>query len=166
MGQISLPGTLFNKLHTMKKFVITCLLIFIGFTVFAQLKDPVKWTYSVKKINATHFEVHLTANIENGWHLYSQTTPAGGPVATNISFVKNPLIHITGDIKEVGKLEQRHEELFGVDVKQFSQKVDFVTNVTLRGAVKTLVAGDISFMTCNDRECLPPKSIHFSLSLN
>ena len=132
---------------------------------FAQIKNPVKWAFTAKKINATTYEVHLAATLENGWHIYSQTTPEGGPVATAISFAKNPLLTISGQPKEVGKLEQKHEPLFGVDVKQFSKTVDFVQTVTIKGKAKTSVTGSVEFMTCNARECLPPATQKFSVKL-
>jgi hypothetical protein len=149
----------------MKAFFLFVMAAAFSATAMAQIQDPVKWSYSAKKINASTYEVHLTASIDGGWHLYSQTTPDGGPVPTAITFTKNPLLTINGTPKEAGKLEQRHEELFGVDVKQFSNKVDFVQTVAVKGKVKTSLNGTIEFMTCNDRECLPPKSQKFSIAL-
>jgi len=131
----------------------------------AQVKDPVKWSFSSKKMNDNTYQVRLTANIENGWHLYSQTTPDGGPVPTTIEFAKNPLLVIDDKAKEVGKLEQHHEPLFGVDVKQFSNRVEFIQTVKMKGKVKTTLNGTVEFMTCNDHECLPPKSQKFSIAL-
>ena len=97
--------------------------------------------------------------------MYSQTTPDGGPVPTVIQFTKNPLITLVGSAKEIGKLEQRHEALFGVDVKQFSNSVSFVQTIQVKAAVKTAVSGTVEFMVCNDRECLPPATNKFSLSI-
>ena len=134
-------------------------------TCFAQLQDPVEWTFFSKKINATTYEVHLTANIEGKWHLYSQTTPDGGPIPTSISFVKNPLITLLGDAKEVGKLERKMEPIFGVEVKQFSNKVDFVQTIRLKAPVKTSVTGSVEFMVCDDHQCLPPSTKNFSIAL-
>lgn len=131
--------------------------------VNAQVKNPVQWSFTTKKISASSCEVHLTALIEEGWHIYSQTTPEGGPVPTAIDYLKNPLLLLDGATKEVGKLEQHNEPLFGVDVKQFSKKVDFVQIVKLKAQIKTVLTGSIQFMTCNDHECLPPRTIKFSV---
>lgn len=150
----------------MKKILAIGLSLLVLNVVNAQMRNPVQWSFTSKKINPTTYEVHLTAVLENGWHMYSQTTPDGGPVPTAISFAKNPLITLQGTPKEVGKLEQRFEELFGVDVKQFSNKVSFVQTVKLKGKAKTAVTGTVEFMTCNDRECLPPKSQKFAVALN
>jgi hypothetical protein len=149
----------------MKMFFLFVLATMICTTTDAQIQNPVKWDYSVKKINATTYEVHLTATLESSWHIYSQTTPDGGPVATTVTFGKNPLLTLDGTVKEVGKLEQKHEELFGVDVKQFSNKVDFLQTIKLKGKGKTSVTGSIEYMTCNDRECLPPKTQNFSIAI-
>jgi len=149
----------------MKKLFLLTIVSFTMFAANAQIKNPVKWNYASKKLNATSYEVHLTAAVDPGWHIYSQTTPDGGPVPTKISFFKNPLLTISGDAREVGKLEQRHEDLFGVDVKQFSSKVDFVQTVQLKGKARTALNGTIEFMTCNDKECLPPRTENFSIPL-
>ena len=150
----------------MKKIFTLNLGLFLSILLSAQMQSPVDWTFSTKKINATTYEIYLTANLEPGWHVYSQSTPDGGPIPTTISFSKNPLVSLNGKAKELGKLEQRFEELFGVDVKQFSDKVSFVQTIQLKGKVKTLLNGNVEFMTCNDRECIPPTTQKFSIALN
>lgn len=141
------------------------LLLTTSFFAFSQEESPVKWAFSCKKISAAAYEVHLTATIEEGWHTYSQTTPDGGPRPTAIHFTTSPLLTIDGKPKEVGKLEQHAEPLFGVDVKQFSDKVDFVQTVKVKGSAKTTVKGTIEFMVCNDHECKPPATQSFSIAL-
>ena len=149
----------------MKKVLVFFVLLFIASNSFSQIQNPVKWNYSTKKISSTMYEVHLTANISGSWHLYSQTTPDGGPVPTSIKFSANPLVVLQGAPQEVGKLQQKHEPLFGVDVKQFAGKVDFVQTVKLKTPVKTNIAGSIEFMVCDDTQCLPPSTEKFSIAL-
>ncbi len=149
----------------MKKIFTAAFLLLITNMLFAQIQQPVQWTSTSKKINDKTYEIRLTASINKGWHIYSQTTPDGGPVPTSITFVKNPLVLVDGKTKEVGKLEQTHEELFGVDVKQFSNKVDFVQVVKLKAPVKTSVDVEVEFMVCNDRQCLPPATKKFTVAL-
>ncbi|HEY9364528.1 MAG TPA: protein-disulfide reductase DsbD domain-containing protein [Chitinophagaceae bacterium] len=148
-----------------KLFALILGLVMLNMT-YAQVRNPVQWDFSAKKINATTYEVYLTAKMENGWHVYSQHTPDGGPVPTTIEFAKNPLLTLNGATKESGKKEQKFEELFGVDVIQFSDKVVFVQNIQVKGKAKTSLNGSVEFMTCNDRECLPPTKQKFSIALN
>lgn len=132
---------------------------------FAQNQDPVKWSFTSKKINPTTYEVRMSAKVDMGWHIYSQSTPEGGPVATSISFTKNPLVTLDGTAKEAGKLEKHFEPLFDVDVKQFSNQVDFVQTVTVKPKVKTTLSGNVEYMVCNDHECLPPTTQKFTIEL-
>ncbi len=149
----------------MRKKLFLVIFVSISLMGFSQVQNPVKWSFTSKKISNDTYEVHLTATIDQHWHIYSQTTPEGGPIPTTITFSKNPLLVFSGEIKEVGKMEQHHEALFDVDVKQYSNKVDFVQTIKLKGNVKTSVTGSVEFMVCNDKQCLPPKTVEFSVSL-
>ena len=149
----------------MKKAFFVLVIFVIAVQGFGQIKNPVKWSFASKKIDESTFEISLAANVDQGWHIYSQSTPDGGPSATTITFSKNPLLTLNEQVKEVGRMEQKHEELFGVDVKQFSNKVTFVQTVKLKVKAKTAVNGSIEFMTCNNHECLPPKTEKFSIAL-
>ena len=149
----------------MKKISLFCIFAVAFLFANSQVLKPVSWSYSAKKTGTGEYELHLTAAISAGWHIYSQTTPEGGPFPTAVSFSKNPLVIFQAGISENGKMEQRHEPLFGVDVKQFSGKVDFVQKIKLKGKAKTSVLGSIEFMVCNDTQCLPPSQEKFSISL-
>ena len=150
----------------MKKFLMFIMaVVFYGYG-FAQVANPVQWNFSAKKIGPATYEIHLFAKMDEDWHIYSQTTPDGGPVPTSISFLKNPLVTLVGSAKEVGKLEKQFEPLFGVEVKQFSDKVDFVQTVTVKEKIKTALNGTVQFMTCNNEQCLPPTTVKFSIPLN
>ncbi len=159
------PGFV-SYLNLMKKIFFLLFLIFSTVMLQAQILNPVSWAITSKKIKDKTYEVNLTATINNGWHIYSQSTPEGGPIPTSISFTKNPLFDLDGKTKESGKLEQRHEEIFGVDVKQFSNKVDFIQVIKLKSPVKTSANIVVEYMVCNDKQCLPPTSKKFSIALN
>jgi hypothetical protein len=136
----------------------------IGSASFAQ-SDVVEWKFESKKLADKKYEVKLIAMVKHPWHIYSTTTPDGGPLPTKISFTKNPLTAFDGNIREVGKLETHFEDVFDVDTKYFNNKVEFVQVVNVKGNAKTNVAGTVEFMACNDKECLPPKSVPFSIAL-
>jgi hypothetical protein len=135
------------------------------FTAKAVAQDPLHWNFSSKKIADGKYEIHLTATVEAPWHTYSQSTPDGGPIPTKIVFHKNPLIIPDGSAKEIGELKTVHDEIFGVDVKYFPGNVDFVQVVHLKGKVKTAVSGTVEFMVCNEKQCLPPKTVPFTIQL-
>lgn len=149
----------------MKKMIFLVCIVAIPFLITAQVKEPVNWYFTSKKIADKTYEVHLTVSIQAGWHTYSPTTPDGGPVPTTVKFANNPLITVDGKLKEIGKLEKKNEPLFGVEVKQYSNKVDFVQIVKVKGVVSTSVKGTIEYMVCNDKQCLPPVTKDFLIPL-
>lgn len=148
----------------MKKILPFILLVFVASAGFAQA-DVVEWKFESKKVADKKYEVRLIAVVKDPWHIYSTTTPDGGPLPTTINFSKNPLTIFDGKVKEVGKLETHFEEVFDVDTKYFNDKVEFVQVVNVKGNAKTNVTGTVEYMACNDRECLPPKSVPFTIAL-
>jgi hypothetical protein len=133
----------------------------------AQMLNPVQWSYTAKKIADKTYEVHLTANIQTNWHLYSQTQPEDAiNQPTEIKFNKNPLATFDGKVKEVGKMKLFKDEKLKISANQYSEKVDFVQVVKLKANVKTNLVGSVEYQTCDDKKCLPPKKIDFTVALN
>jgi thiol:disulfide interchange protein DsbD len=148
----------------MKKLITaTFLVLFAGFAN-AQINNPVTWTYTAKKIADKTYELHMTATIGGNWHLYAQDA-GKGPEPTTFVFTPNPLVKFDGKIKEIGKQEQSFDKNFNSTLKYYANKVDFVQKVKVKSATATVVKGVVNFMVCNDRQCLPPRDVPFTISL-
>jgi len=148
----------------MKKFTFLIALFCICFGAQAQLENPVKWAYSAKKISDKTYELHLTANIDGNWHLYAQDA-GEGPEPTSFTFDANPLVKLDGKVKESGKLEKSFDPNFNSTLRYYAQKVDFIQKVKVKTNANTVVKGTVTYMVCNDRKCLPPKEIPFSIKV-
>ncbi len=146
----------------MKKGFVSLVLLF---AVIAASAQKTTWSFSAKKLAGNKFELHLTASPPPGWHIYSQTTPDGGPLPTEFTFNANPLVTVAGKPKENGKLVQYYDKNFKVNVKYFEGKVDFVQVITLKGKAKTNITGKVESMICNDRTCMPPTTENFTIAL-
>jgi hypothetical protein len=148
----------------MKRTIILGLITIVAISLKAQ--NPIAWTFSSKKIGDKKYEIHMTATIQSGWHLYSQTQPSDAiAIPTGFTINPNPLLEMDGKIKEVGKVEKFHDAKLEISANQYSNKVDFVQVVKLKANVKTSVNGNVEFQTCNDEKCLPPKTISFTIAL-
>ena len=148
----------------MKKIYLAGLmLLFTGF-VHAQINNPVLWSYSAKKIADKTYELHITATINGNWHLYAQDA-GEGPEPTTFKFTPNPLIKFDGKVKEVGKLEKSFDKNFNSVLKYYANKVDFVQKVKVKSSIATVVKGTVNFMVCNDRQCLPPRDVPFTINV-
>lgn len=149
-----------------KKFTsILTLLLLVVTVASAQLDNPVKWVYSAKKIADKTYELHMSASIDGNWHIYAQDA-GEGPEPTSFSFTKNPLVKLDGKVKEVGKLEKSYDPNFKSTLKYYGKQVDFIQKVKLKSNANTLVNGSVTYMVCNDKKCLPPKEIPFSIKID
>lgn len=149
----------------MKKFFFLSFLSFALLFANAQ-QNPVSWNFSAKKLDDKKYEIHLTATVQQGWHLYSQVQPSDAVVnPTTFTFNSNPLLSKEGKVKETGKMEKFHDERLGVSANQYAGTVDFVQVVKLKAKAKTNLAGIVEFQTCDDKKCLPPKKVNFSIQI-
>lgn len=150
----------------MKKLGLLLTSVLVIVAASAQMANPVSWTFSSKKVGTNVYEVQMIATIQNGWHLYSQLQPKDAiAIPTAFSFNKNPLLVLEGKIKEEGKLEKFTDADLGISANQYSRQVVFTQRVKLRGKAKTAVTGKVEFQTCDDKKCLPPKTVAFSVSI-
>lgn len=148
----------------MNKKIVHCaatllLLIVIASGVHAQ----VNWKTSVRQLGKNRYAITISAALEESWHLYSQTTPGGGPFPASVVFASNPVVKPEGKVVEQGQMISRYEEAFGVEVKYYNEFVEFVQVVTTKE--KTELSGIVKYMVCNDTQCLPPMEYAFKAEL-
>ena len=144
--------------------ILFTVFLFIILSASAQMENPVQWVYSAKKIADKTYELHITATINGNWHLYAQDA-GEGPEPTTIKFTPNPLISFDGKVKEIGKMEKSFDKNFNSVLKYYAGKVDFVQKVKVKSSIATVVKGTVNFMVCNDRQCLPPRDVPFTINV-
>lgn len=130
----------------------------------AQILEPVKWSFSSKKISDNEAEIVFTAKMDKGWHLYSQDIPPDGPVATVFEMEKSKNYEKIGKVTEPKPIIENDPNFdmvlkFFADKAVFKQKIKLLTNNTFT------VKGFVSFMCCNDVSCLPPNDVPFSVKV-
>jgi len=149
----------------MKKMFFALLCMGLAFTSMAQLKNPVKWTYTAKKIAPNTYEVHITAAIDRGWHVYSLDHKGETGVATSVKFNANPLATANGKPAATSKPVKMKDPSSGEIAKFYENTLDIVQVFKLKASVKTNITGEVEYMTCDDTQCLPPTTKSFSVSL-
>ena len=149
----------------MKGLVFFLAVILGTFSAKAQL-NPVSWSFTSKKVADKTYEIHLTATMQSGWHLYSQVQPDDAiAIPTGFKINNNPLLSLEGKIKEIGKMQKFHDAKLEVSANQYADKVDFIQVVKLKANVKTNLTGNVEYQTCDDKKCLPPKTVNFSIAV-
>lgn len=145
---------------------ISLIFAFVLFTAIgasAQIEKPVTWSYAAKKISNTEAVVYLKATMESGWHIYSQNLKPGGPNKTVFSFSPSKEYSPVGKTTEP-KATTYYDENFKMNVSYFGKQVTFQQKVKLTKPATT-VKGTVEFMVCNDKQCLPPEEVNFSIPI-
>ena len=141
--------------------------MFLFGAMFVSAQNPVTWSFTSKKLNDTSYEIRMTATIEKKWHLFSQTQPDDAVASpTAFTITNNPLIELVGKIQEFGKLEKFHDKELDISANQYSEKVEFVQKIKLKAKAKTSFNGSVEYQTCDDKKCLPPKTVNFKVALD
>jgi thiol:disulfide interchange protein DsbD len=124
-------------------------------------EDPVQWTLKLEPTSAPPGGTVLarfSGTIASGWHLYSATTPKGGPIVTSITLAENPAVASYKVFQP--KPERKFDPNFQLDTETFEGEADFLLQIELK---KDAVAGPLEltaqtrYQSCSDRLCLPPK---------
>jgi len=146
----------------MKKLMILTAALFLTVAAHSQILKPVTWSYGAKKTSATEATVFIKATIQDRWHVYSQNVKEGGPVKTTFTFDKSPSYTLVGKTIEP-KGTTKYEETFSMNVTYFEKSVIFQQKVKIKPGKATIVKGKVEFMTCDDKQCLPPEEVEFSI---
>ena len=141
--------------------VITLYLLISVMTTGAQILNPVHWSYGAKRISKTEAVLFMKASIDEGWHIYSQTIKDGGPVKTTFTFPANTTYQLVGATIEPKSITV-FEKVFGMYVSYFEKSVIFQQRIRLK-ADQTVVKGQLEYMTCNNKQCLPPEDLDFEV---
>ncbi len=145
----------------MKKLTLFLAVSFLSTGLFAQILKPVKWSYAAKKISKTEAVLLLKATIDNGWHIYSTQQKDGGPVKTEFTFTPSKDYALNGPVAEP-KPVTKYENSFKMNVLYFEKSVIFQQKIKLKKD-QTDIKGQVEFMVCNDKQCLPPEDFEFSI---
>ncbi len=148
----------------MRKFLFALTVSVLSFSGHAQILNPVKWSTSVEKLSDREYELVSKATIEPGWHLYSQTVPEDGPIATTFTYDDSE-----GDFKIIGNTteEEGHtidDPVFEMKIKYFEKSATFKQKVKVEEGIGS-VSAFVEFMACNDTNCTPPKEVELVFNI-
>jgi thiol:disulfide interchange protein DsbD len=142
----------------MKSIITSWLLILFSFYIKAQEQNPITWMANYKAINSSEGIIVITANIVNGWHMFSQKPTDAGPVPTSFIFQPSKQFQLIGTTEEIGAKEEFIKE-FDATLFLFSSKAEFSQKVKLLSKTVFNIKFKVEYMCCNDKMCLPPKTI-------
>ena len=111
----------------------------------------------------------ITAELADGWHLYSLTQKPGGPIKTKIKLDESRDFKLAGEFKPFPEPQRKIEPAFdNLPVETHEGKVTWYAPLELAAGVdpqKLKIAAKLSFQACNESSCLPPDTIKFEAKL-
>lgn len=127
-----------------------------------QIVEPVKWNCSVvtERENVRigdEVVVRLTANIEEGWHVYGMEIPEGGPQATEVVVTEAKGVEALKDgrPKVLTKMKTAYDSTFMMTLGWWEKRCEMELKYRVT-AEKWSVKGYVRYMCCDDESCLPP----------
>ena len=139
----------------MKKLLILAAFLALAVPAGAQIRQPVKWEVSSKKVKKNVYEIQANGKIRAGWHIYDLQEYVGGPNST-VFTVSGEAVEPVGPAKITSKIEREYDDVFEMEIGTCEDPVTIVQRVkVLQDGVQD-VKVNIEWQACNKGNCLPP----------
>ncbi|MBL0258254.1 MAG: thioredoxin family protein [Bacteroidetes bacterium] len=145
----------------MKKLVLFLFVSLMFSQVYGQLIYPTHWTFTVEQTKPGEATLIFNIKLDEGWHLYSQYTPDGGPIPMEYKFEPNSCYTLVGKVVEP-KAKEVFDSTFGVKVIMFENEATFRQKVTINGDGCT-ITGTILYEACKEVCVFPDTSFSFHI---
>ncbi len=138
----------------MKKFLILFLTLLSTSLAFSQILEPVKWDVKVNPLGDDVYELVYTANMDSGWHLYSQkeAEEGDGPLPTEFYYTEEGY-ELVGETSEP-YAEPHFDEVFKMDILYFKIQAEFIQKIRVTDSALEFINVEVSYMTCDDEKCI------------
>ena len=147
----------------MKKVLFFLLPFLVFANTNAQIIKPVKWSTKVEKLSDSEFNLVMEGKIDEGWHVYSQFTPDGGPLPAEFSFKDaKGNYELVGKVKE-STYKKQFNDIFGVDEYFFEKNVTFTQKVKVINTKLASIKAKIDYQVCK-QSCIND-NIQFTFQL-
>jgi thiol:disulfide interchange protein len=119
--------------------------------------NPVEWTLSsdvLKAAPGATIPLRLTAKIDDGWHIYSVTTPPP-TIPVQIKF-GDDAAHVFQPVPE-----KKYDEALAANAEFYEKEAAFVIPYQLKkdaAAGPLEITASVRYAVCDSKRCLPPKT--------
>ena len=143
--------------------VLLLLALLLATGVHAQVMTPVHFSSALKTGGGAEAEIVFTATIDAGWHVYSTELGQDGPIEATFNVVKMEGAVTVGRLQPVGKVTKKFDQVFGMELKYFEQKAQFVQKIRFTKPQYTIDCF-LEYGACSDEMCLPPTQVELKKS--
>ena len=127
---------------------------------FGVSQKPVTASHRMEQISADTIRLSFDLTIANGWHVYSTSLPAGGPISATLEFDTVYGAQPVTALLFTGNEIEKDDPVFGMRVRYFEKKVTFRQDFKISEG--WIMEGSLTYGACDDESCLPPQRVEFS----
>lgn len=132
--------------------------------------DPIEWSFRLEKADQPGIFFWVAeADLDPGWHLYSQHLPPAElrPQPTACTFEPHPALQRIDSVVETGDhQETAYDPNFEMELTWFAKHAEFRQRFAIQSASEAdTLKGQVYYMVCDDKQCLPPTEETFSLAI-
>ncbi|QBA64057.1 protein-disulfide reductase DsbD family protein [Muriicola soli] len=148
----------------MKRLISNITFFLIVLVSFAQDgEDPVKWSQELVSLGDLQYELVMKANIEEGWHMYSQFTADGGSLPSEFTYVDSGTGYELIDGTVESETLKEYSDIFEVEETLFKNEAIFKQRIRLLNPDLSQVKVELFYQVCKE-VCIPQdKDFYFSL---
>lgn len=125
-------------------------------------ENIVKWTFEVESNDGANV-LKATADIKEGWFIYSQHTD-DGPIPTSFELNQASGDPLTIVFNEETTPIKNYSELFEAEVIKFKDEAIFMISLDDYKSGDN-ISGFVTYMSCDKSKCLPPRSVDFEVKI-
>lgn len=144
----------------MKKYLALALLSLTTLFTQAQIVDPIQSSAQLKTGKTAEGEIVFNLDIEQGWHVYSVNLGSNGPIEASFHVNKMDGVEKVGGLMARGNEISKMDNLFGMKLRFFEHKAQFVQKVRFTKPNYTIDVY-LEYGACNDETCMPPQEVVF-----
>jgi len=128
--------------------------------------QPVRWAGSVTPgfvaVPEKKTAIDISAEIQDGWHVYALQQPPGGPTPLRVTLDENDIVAGAG--ATFGSAPTRkQDQSFNLETQFYTRSIALHVPVKVKphppGGNQS-VSLSVRFQACSDRVCLPPRTVH------
>lgn len=157
-----------SNMHMLLKHLALSLLAIVSvFDTSAAVVDPVKWDVLVATANdSDQGSIIITANIQDGYHIYGFKTAEGGPIATTFTFEDAPGITLVGTPQPSVPPKHMFDKNYDLNLDEWFGQVSFTQKFKIDKTGSDIVfKGSVKYMACLENACTPPTSYDFTVTI-
>lgn len=152
--------------------MLAAMLCFSAAITLAQETDiepnPVKWSIKTNVSGPVkagdRFVAELTAQIDNGWHLYATERVEGGPTPTRITVPSGQSFEMAGEIDSPAP-NSSYDPNFQLATDYYEGSVPFTIPVRALANSLTSLRVQVRYQTCTQTICLAPKLLELETQI-